>query len=222
MSARDRLQSDRLRAALGQATIGRHIILLEETGSTNDVVREMAGGDWPDGVVVFAEHQTAGRGQRGHTWESAAFKGLCCSVLLRPAIRIDQATTLTTWAAQSVSLVMECTCGLKPTIKLPNDVYLNRRKVAGILVEMIAQPRAPHAAILGIGINVNQTGADFPLHLRDTATSIAIEARCRQDRNALAIALLQQLDRTYHSAVLAISIGPEAPAGHRESNKELS
>jgi BirA family biotin operon repressor/biotin-[acetyl-CoA-carboxylase] ligase len=87
-------------------------------------------------------------------------------------------------------------------VKPPNDVYIDGHKVAGVLVEMLAQPGAAHVAVLGIGINVNQSLTDFPPELRDSATSIAIAARHRQDRNALAVALLRELDRTYSAEQL--------------------
>ena len=76
MSVPDRLRSDLIRTALGQVTIGCQVVVLEGTGSTNDVVRDMATGDWTEGLVVFAEHQTASRGQRGNKWESAAYQGI--------------------------------------------------------------------------------------------------------------------------------------------------
>jgi BirA family transcriptional regulator, biotin operon repressor / biotin---[acetyl-CoA-carboxylase] ligase len=202
VSAADRLDGDRLRAALGSVRIGCTIVVLDETGSTNDVVRELANKGLPEGLAVFAEHQTAGRGQRGKKWESAPGKGLWLSVLLKPAIRVGDSARLTAWAARTVALTIEEHCRLNPTIKLPNDIYIDRRKLAGVLVEMRAQPQAAHMAILGIGLNVNQTLEDFPKEIREQATSVAIATGHRQDRNELAIALLQNLDRTYGQAVL--------------------
>ena len=195
--ARDRLQGDRLRAGLGSITIGCEIVVLEETGSTNDVVREMAEKGSAEGLVVLAEHQTAGRGQRGKRWESPPHKGLWLSILLRPAIPVGESARLTSWAARTVASTIEKSCNLKLTIKLPNDIYLARRKIAGVLVEMRAQPQVDHLAILGIGLNVNQAPEDFPQELRDQATSLAIATGRSQDRNEIAIALLRNLDRTY-------------------------
>ena len=90
----DHLRPEKLRAALGRCTIGREIIVLEEATSTNDVVMKMAQGGAPEGIVVFAEHQNAGRGQRGNVWESASGKGLCFSILLRPPVAIDDPVQL--------------------------------------------------------------------------------------------------------------------------------
>jgi len=88
----DRLIADQLQAALPCSIIGREIIVLEQTGSTNDEILQVASTDGlastPEGLIVFAEHQTDGRGQRGNRWESAAGKGLWFSILLRPEIQL--------------------------------------------------------------------------------------------------------------------------------------
>src|SRR5207249_10667583 len=94
----DRLVGSELQANLGSAGIGREIIVLEQTGSTNDAILKVATADLNEGLVLFAEHQTAGRGQRGNRWESAAGKGLWFSVLLRPGIDLASSAPLTTWA----------------------------------------------------------------------------------------------------------------------------
>ncbi len=201
MPARDRLRSGRLRAGVGALTIGREIVVVEETASTNDLVLQMADGDWPEGLVVFAEHQTGGRGQRGNKWESSAHKGLWFSILLRPGIKIADSPRLTRWAAQTIAATIQSECFLEATVKPPNDVYVAGRKLAGVLLEMRAQPRAPHVAILGIGLNVNQGPGDFSQDLRKRATSLAILQRRRLDRHMLAVALLRNLDRTYGDAL---------------------
>src|SRR6266566_7550564 len=152
----DRLVAKELQADLSGVVIGREIIVLGETSSTNDAILQMAKGNPKEGLVVFAEHQIAGRGQRGNRWESAAGKGLCFSILLRPKIDINRSARLTIWATETISDVIRTELSLEPTIKLPNDIQLQGRKVAGVLVEMrAAQEKAPHLAIVGIGINVN-------------------------------------------------------------------
>jgi BirA family biotin operon repressor/biotin-[acetyl-CoA-carboxylase] ligase len=199
MSEPDRLQPDRIKAALGPVTIGREIIVVEQAESTNDEIAELAKNDPFPGVVVVAEHQTAGRGQRGNTWISSAYKALTLSVLLRPNIALKDSGRLTTWAVNTVASTIADRYRLNSTVKPPNDVYIAGRKVAGVLVEMKAQSGGPHLAILGIGINVNQTPADFPAELRDRATSLAISTGHAQDRNQLAIELLRNLDQTYRA-----------------------
>ena len=86
----DRLVADEMRAALGSVLIGREIIVLDQTGSTNDAIVQITTPNSSEGLVLFAEHQTAGRGQRGNRWESAATKGLWFSILLRPGIELNR------------------------------------------------------------------------------------------------------------------------------------
>jgi BirA family transcriptional regulator, biotin operon repressor / biotin---[acetyl-CoA-carboxylase] ligase len=211
----DRLIADQLQAALPSALIGRHIVVLEQTGSTNDAILQVASPQGAtvsslpavasakegppslvdEGLVLFAEHQTAGRGQRGNRWESAAGKGLWFSVLLRPQIQINKSWRLTVWAIEAISDVIRIEFGLEPGIKLPNDVQLHGRKVAGVLVEMRAQQNAPHLAVVGIGVNANQS--DFPNELHERATSLAMTLGRRVNRHEFAVALLRHLDRTY-------------------------
>ena len=194
MPARDRLRAARLR---GGVIVGRAVVVVEETTSTNDVIAQMASGDWPEGLCVFAEHQTAGRGQRANLWESAARKGLWFSVLLRPNIDIKESPRLSEWAARIIASTIESHCGIKTSIKLPNDVYIRDRKVAGVLVEMRARTGAPHIAIVGIGVNVNHAPGDFSEALRERATSLAIVRHGRLDRHLLARELLRNLDNGY-------------------------
>src|SRR5437588_11703624 len=141
-AATDRLVADELRDALGACTIGREIVVLEETVSTNDSVLRRATFDTPEGLVVFAERQTAGRGQRGNPWESAAHKGLWFSILLRPKIDISQSPRLTAWVLDAIAKMLNEQFSMAATIKAPNDIQIDGRKVAGVLVEMRAQPDA--------------------------------------------------------------------------------
>ena len=194
----DRLIADQLQAALPSAVVGRKIIVLEQTGSTNDAILQVTSPSSEDeGLVLFAEHQTAGRGQRGNRWESAAGKGLWFSILLRPEIQLSESGGLTIWAIEAISDVIRIEFGLEPAIKLPNDVQLDGRKIAGVLVEMRAQQKAPHLAVVGIGINVNQCRDDFPAELQDRAISLAMALGRRVERQNLAVALLRNLDLTY-------------------------
>ena len=193
----DRLIADELQAHSARATIGRQIIVLEQTSSTNDAILQVATANSNEGLVLFAEHQTAGRGQRGNRWESAACKGLWFSILLRPGIQIDESGRLTIWAIEAVLDVIRNEFSLEPAIKLPNDVRLSGRKLAGVLVEMRAQEKAPHLAVVGIGINVNQSLEDFPPELQNRAISLAMALHRPVDRRQFAVAVLRYLDRTY-------------------------
>ena len=201
----DRLIANQLQAALPSAFIGRRIVVVEQTTSTNDAILQIASPQraavsspaphGEEGLVLFAEHQTAGRGQRGNRWDSAAGEGLWFSILLRPQIQINESYRLTVWAIEALSDVIRAEFALDSTIKMPNDIQLRGRKVAGVLVEMRAQQKAPHVAVVGIGVNANQS--DFPNELQDKATSLAITLGRRVNRQEFAVALLRQLDTTY-------------------------
>ena len=203
----DWLNADELRGQLHYAVIGQRIIVVERTSSTNDAILQLTApqGAWvsgppsgtDEGLVLFAEHQTAGRGQRGNRWESPAGKGLWFSILLRPKISVSDSGCLTIWAIETISDVIRMEFSLEPTIKLPNDIRIQGRKVAGVLTEMRAQENAPHLAIVGIGINVNQSSDDFPVDLQGRAISLAMALGQRVDRQKFAVALLRNLDRTY-------------------------
>ena len=194
------LDAAALQRALAGRLIGREIVVLESATSTNDSVLQMVEAGAAEGLVVFAEQQTAGRGQHGHRWESAPRQGLWFSILLRPGLALTESARLTTWAAQSVATSISRELSLPATIKPPNDVFVAHRKAAGILVEMRAQPGLPHLAIVGIGLNVNQTAADFSPALRDTAISLAMAAQQPVPRQDFAAALLRELDETYRAA----------------------
>jgi BirA family transcriptional regulator, biotin operon repressor / biotin---[acetyl-CoA-carboxylase] ligase len=222
----DPLIADQLQAALPGAIIGWEIIVLEQTGSTNDAILQLTSPQGAavssppplvdEGLVLFAEHQTAGRGQRGNHWESAAGKGLWFSILLRPEIQLSDSGRLTIWAIEAISDVIRTTFGLEPAIKLPNDVQLYGRKVSGVLVEMRAQDKAPHLAVVGIGINMNQCRDDFPADLQDRAISLAMALGRQVDRQNFAVALLRKLDVTYRErfskAGVALSSSLARPA----------
>ena len=225
----DRLIADQLQAALPCSIIGREIIVLEQTGSTNDTILQVASpagaavSNPPslvdEGLVLFAEHQTAGRGQRGNRWESAAGKGLWFSILLRPEIQVNDSGRLTIWAIEAISEVIRIEFGLEPAVKLPNDVQLHGQKVAGVLVEMRAQDAAPHLAVVGIGVNLNQSRDDFPSELQDRAISLAMALGRQVDRQQFSVALLRNLDVTYREkfskAVVAFNSSP-APTTTRD------
>ena len=195
----DRLVADVLRASLGECRMGYEIVVVEEAQSTNDLAWQAAERGAAEGFVVFAERQTAGRGQYGRRWESAPYKGLWCSVLLRPAITLAQSPSLTPLLAGVVAATIEQETGLPASIKLPNDVYLAGRKVAGILTEGRAASDGSYVAIAGIGINVNHALEDFPEELQTTAGSLAMAGGLHLRRAPLAVALLRKLETEYRA-----------------------
>ena len=176
--------------------VGREVIVVEETGSTNDLLFEMADSS-AEGLVIFAESQTAGRGQRGNRWISPARLGLWFSILLHPSVGLSESPRMTNWLAEQIGTTMRAEYRLDASVKPPNDVYVGASKIAGVLLEMRAIPGASHVAIAGVGINVNQRVADFPQELRGRAASLRMLLDREIDRNTLAIALLRDFDRSY-------------------------
>ena len=203
-----RLPVHEIRDALSGCTIGRDIVVVDETTSTNDSVWERTLPSTPEGLVVFAERQTAGRGQRNNSWESAAGKGLWFSILLRPKIDIGASAQLAEWAASTVADTISTEFARQATVKLPNDVVMAGKKIAGVLVEMRAQKNAPHIAIVGIGLNVNQRSEDFSDELHPRAISLAMALRRPVDRQQLAVALLRNLDASYQKIFCGGSSSP--------------
>ena len=194
----DVLHADDLIARLPRhCVIGRDIRVFQETTSTNDVVEKLARDGVKEGVVVFAESQTKGRGRLGRRWVSPAHKGLWFSVLLRPTFGPQQATQLTVAAATALTRAIQTETNLVPDIKWPNDLLLNGRKVAGILTELSAEVDRVNHVIIGIGLDVNQAASDFPAEVRKLATSLRIETGAPVDRAGLAAAALRELDRDY-------------------------
>jgi len=160
----------------------------------------MAQTGAPEGLVVFTEEQTAGRGQHGKHWESVAGKGLWFSFLLRPNIEPRNSPRLTSWIAQTLANTITTHFSIRASVKSPNDVIVQNRKIAGVLVELRAQPRLAHFAIAGIGLNVNHQVEDFSPELQASAISLALATGGPIDRQGFAVALLQDLDRTYRLA----------------------
>ena len=192
----ERLDAGAIRAVLRGQLIGNHVLVLEETTSTNDVVAQLAA-EHAEGLVAIAEQQTAGRGQYGRRWESTAGKGLWFSILLRPRISVSDSSRLTNFLARSIADTIANELALLASIKPPNDVYVSGRKVAGVLVEMRVESTGHYCAIAGAGINVNHAPDDFPVELRETATSLAIAAERPVERSAFLIALLRMLNERY-------------------------
>lgn len=144
------------------------LLIRESVESTNDELRVLAHAGAPDGLVLLAEHQTAGRGRRGAAWFSSAGESLAFSILVRPDEPKALWPRLALAAGLAVAEAVE-SLGLQAGIKWPNDVWLGQRKVAGILVEA-----GSDFAVVGIGLNVNST--QFPLEVAEIATSLRIEA----------------------------------------------
>ena len=195
----DRLVAAELRAVLGNSRLGNQIVVVEEARSTNDLVWEAAERGEAEGFVVFAERQTAGRGQYGRRWVSAPYQGLWFSILLRPPIRMNESPLLTSLLAGAIAETIMAETGCAASIKPPNDIYVAGRKIAGVLVEGRTASDGNYLAVAGLGVNVNQTVEDFSAELQSTAGSLRMATGMHVPRARLAVALLRKLETDYRA-----------------------
>jgi len=191
MPINDPLDSDKIRANLKTKHIGREILVYNRTSSTNDIAAEYAKNRKNHGLAIFAEEQTAGRGRAGTKWHTAREDSILCSIVLTDTKCNADLLTLT--CAVAVAEAIGKPRSTEAKIKWPNDIRLNDKKVAGILVESKTH-NSYTAYILGIGINCHQKKDSFPPELQTSATSIDIESRSITDRNLLAKRLLTSMD----------------------------
>lgn len=216
----NRLCPDQIEHELGTRRVGRRIVVWSRVSSTNDLAAEAAGSPGADGLVVLAEEQTAGRGRLGRAWTAPPRSCILMSVLFVPDSEphlpphhdpdgLEGRGWLTALAAVATAEVVSDLVGRRADIKWPNDVRVDGRKIAGILVERPAVPetdpgspgsvpdRRARPAVVGIGLNVNVVRDDLPDELRDRATSIRIETGLPADRSEAARALICRLDHWY-------------------------
>jgi BirA family transcriptional regulator, biotin operon repressor / biotin---[acetyl-CoA-carboxylase] ligase len=174
----------------------RRIYHFFKIDSTNAVAMRLGESGEPHGTIVLAEEQTAGRGRAGRSWSSEKSAGIYCSVLLRPPVPPAHAPLLTLVAGLAARDAAAEDLDTLPDIRWPNDLLVGGRKVCGILTEMHAEPDRIHYAVVGIGMNVNQS--KMPDALADIATSLRIETGKIHSRLELLIRLLRSLDRYYN------------------------
>jgi BirA family biotin operon repressor/biotin-[acetyl-CoA-carboxylase] ligase len=160
------------------------------TDSTNARARELAMARAPDGTVVTAGEQTAGRGRQGRTWSAPAGKALLMSAIVRDLTRRDALLPLAVPVA--VAEACDAFAGTRCGIKWPNDIWINGRKLSGILLEGRPEERW---AVIGVGVNVGTLREEFPAELRDTATSLAIESGVDPGVEPVLDAVLGALER---------------------------
>jgi len=192
----DILTPDMLKHRLKGSLFGKRIFHFFRTDSTNRVALELGHAGEPEGAVVLAEEQTAGRGRAGRTWQSERGAGIYMTLLLRPELSPALAPLLTLLAGLSARAAIEAQTGLTPDLRWPNDLLLNGRKLGGILTEMHAEPGVVRFVIVGIGVNVNQS--KFPGDLATIATSLRAESGRLHSRLELLVRLLQQFESDYN------------------------
>jgi BirA family biotin operon repressor/biotin-[acetyl-CoA-carboxylase] ligase len=203
-----RLEGEPSRLSMGHITdrtaksaFGRSYRYYDEIESTNVEAKSLAVSGAPEGTVVIAEAQSAGRGRLGRRWTSPAGKGLLFSVLLRPAMPMSEAHLFTLVAACAAADAIESLIDVPVQIKWPNDLFIAGRKVGGILLEVAGEQDEVDWLVVGIGINVNTEFSELPVALRRTACSLKMAADAPVDRSELLSRLLLALEAGYGQAL---------------------
>ena len=187
-----------LRATLQTAFIGHQIEHHHQVASTNDIAIARGKAGAAEGTLIIAEHQTAGRGRYGRKWEAPPGKCLLVSVVLRHRLLRDQVALPNLLGAIAITRAMQTTHGLDARIKPPNDVRIQKKKVAGVLTELAYDEEGQSFFVLGFGVNVNVALEDLSPELRETATSVRIACGYSEVcRASLLRAILRQLEDTY-------------------------
>ncbi|HUU18406.1 MAG TPA: biotin--[acetyl-CoA-carboxylase] ligase [Sedimentisphaerales bacterium] len=191
---RDELDPDNIKANLKTKRIGRKILVYNRTSSTQAIAGEYAKNKGNDGLVIFAEEQTAGRGRADNKWYSSRSDSILCSIVLSTGgSRTVPTELLSLTCAVAVAEAIGKSAKGEAKIKWPNDIMLNGKKVAGILLES-KKDNSGNTCIIGIGINCHQKKDSFGLELQSTATSIDIESHSTSDRISLAKRLLTSME----------------------------
>ncbi|MGH9711124.1 MAG: biotin--[acetyl-CoA-carboxylase] ligase [Candidatus Acidiferrales bacterium] len=197
--AADVLAPKLLARGLRGTPFAKHIFHFFKVDSTNTVAMRLGDEGEAHGTVVVAEEQTSGRGRAGHSWHSEKAAGIYVSILLRPQISPMFAPALTLVAGLAAYDAITEESNVLSDIRWPNDVLLKGKKVCGILTEMQAEPDRMHFAVIGIGINVNQS--KMPNDLANIATSMRMETGRVHSRLELLARLLRHLDRYYNQFI---------------------
>ena len=185
-----------LRKKLGQSIFARAIVFHEILDSTNRLAKELGTKGAPEGTLVLCEEQTAGRGRMGRRWLSPRHANLLFSVLLRPKIPPDKVFLLTMLLALAAIDAIGELYALKAMIKWPNDLYVGRKKLGGILTEFSTWNKTVEYVVLGLGLNANWNPGDEEGILYP-ATSILVETGRKVVREDLLVGILEKLGSYY-------------------------
>jgi len=197
MEASSSILSEQIRDGLTTRWLGKTIHCYDAVESTNLLAIEMAQKGAPEGTVVLADQQLSGRGRGNRSWHSPAGVGVYCSIVLRPKMAPAKGQLITLMAGVSIVKAISLRTGLSPRVKWPNDILINDRKVAGILLESRVSGAQIVYAVLGFGINVNNDSADLPEDIRVKASSLLIELKKPVDRGTLVMEIFAELERIY-------------------------
>jgi BirA family biotin operon repressor/biotin-[acetyl-CoA-carboxylase] ligase len=190
----------KLKNGLNTKLIGQDIKYYSTLSSTNEEARRLADLGAIEGTVVLAETQTGGRGRRGRAWESPA-GGIWFTILLRPRITPALAPLITLISGISGVNTISKIANLNSTLKWPNDIRINGKKVCGILTELTTEQDMVSYILVGLGFNVNNKVSDFPIELSDKATTLSEELNHELDRNLFTRDFFEEFENLYFNFV---------------------
>lgn len=190
---RDYLSGENINRHLHTKFMGRNVVYLEKVDSTNNYAKN---NDLSNGSLVTCEEQTTGRGRLGRRWESQ--KGMCMSIVLIPEIELSQISKITQVCAASVVKALE-ELDINAHIKWPNDIFLNRKKICGILTEMKTEKEKHPYVVVGIGMNVNND--HFPDEIKDIASSLFMETGKVFEKSLIAAKILNNFEQLYNEFI---------------------
>ncbi len=189
---------DSVRFPRATRRIGQRIWHYESVPSTMPLAHRLAADGAPDGTVLLAEEQTAGRGRRGRVWVAPRGTAILCSLICRPPLRPEDLFLLTAAVSVGLCVGVERATGLRPRVKWPNDLLLDGRKLAGILAESRIGVAGVAYVVVGFGLNVNVAAVDLPqVPGAVPATSLALAQGGAIDRLVLLRAVLEEIDGAY-------------------------
>lgn len=184
-------------AGLKCRTFGCKIFPYQSIGSTNIVAQELAKAGLPEGTLVIADKQTKGKGRLGRSWHSPPGVGLYFTLILRPNLSPDKIAGFSLVAGLAIVRAIKNVTGIETLTKWPNDVLYKSRKLAGVLVELVAELDKINFMVVGCGINVNHQKKDFPLRLQRKSISLKLIARKDISRILLLQDVLAQFENLY-------------------------
>lgn len=195
MEVPDVLGESEIKSRMETQWVGQRVYFYEEIDSTNTQAKRLAEEDAPSGTLIVSDCQLKGKGRRGRVWTSPKGEAIYMTILLRPQIRPDRASMVTLVMGLSVVQAIRNVLGLETSIKWPNDVVLNRKKLVGTLTEMSAQMDYIEYMVIGTGINANMT--EFSEELKDKATSLRMEMGRSVNRASLIAESMKCFEKNY-------------------------
>ncbi|KIL40027.1 biotin [Gordoniibacillus kamchatkensis] len=193
----ERLRPERIRELLRTTTLGHTLHVYDTLDSTQTKAHELVAQGAQEGTLVIADRQTAGRGRMGRVWHSPPGAGIYMSLILKPRIPLQFTPQLTLLAAVALCRAIVRIARVPVGIKWPNDLLIGGKKICGILLESSAEDERLRYIVAGMGIGVNLLPDDYPPELRSIATSLAIEAGHRFEREVLIAAVLEEFEALY-------------------------